>query len=196
MASVLALNGKDENFELIVRGFRLPAIEWKGQAAENGTIPASWHDHVQSFKDWKEIFWRTLVADRDTKGGAPPPWYRRACEEAFELSRNQDLNTSQMLAEHDGKSSQTRKFLRRLQAVTWNRQLVTLDHQNLLGLVPAETSYEDHVCILLGCDVPVVLRDQGGGFWEFLGEAYIHGQGVMDGDALNRPHELENFKLV
>jgi hypothetical protein len=31
--------------------------------------------------------------------------------------------------------------------------------------------------------VPVVLRDCGDGLWALIGEAYVHGQGVMDGEA-------------
>jgi len=59
------------------------------------------------------------------------------------------------------------KFLRRVQAATWNRHLVltggTLiaDESEktppLLALVPATVQKGDVICILYGCSVPVVL---------------------------------------
>ena len=58
------------------------------------------------------------------------------------------------------------EFLRRVQAVIWNRRLMrTVPDENgsyRLGLVPEQTSrldeHELFMCILYGCSVPVVLR--------------------------------------
>ena len=65
----------------------------------------------------------------------------------------------------------------------------------MLGLVPADTLPEGRLCVLLGCDVPVVLRPHKKQ-WEFIGEVYVQGQGVMDGDAMNRSPDFEDFTLI
>jgi hypothetical protein len=41
---------------------------------------------------------------------------------------------------------------------------------------PKRALYNDFVCVLLGCDVPVILRSHGRGkYFEFIGECYSHG---------------------
>ncbi|KAK3709817.1 hypothetical protein LTR37_010645 [Vermiconidia calcicola] len=47
-----------------------------------------------------------------------------------------------------------------------------------LGMGPKELCRSDKVCLIPGSTVPVVLRKEGG-FWKFLGDAYVHG--LMDG---------------
>jgi hypothetical protein len=63
-----------------------------------------------------------------------------------------------------------------------------------LGLVPGQTMKSDRICILFGCDVPVVLTGWGDGLWEFIGEAFVYG--VMDGETMDRPHEDTTFNLI
>jgi hypothetical protein len=54
----------------------------------------------------------------------------------------------------------------------------------------------DMLCIILGCSVPVVVREHGGesGKWfELIGEAYVHG--TMDGEAMEDGPEYTMFEL-
>lgn len=51
-----------------------------------------------------------------------------------------------------------------------------------VGLVPAETKSEDVVCLIMGLDVPFVLRQFDADLYIFIGEAYIHE--AMDGEIL------------
>ena len=44
----------------------------------------------------------------------------------------------------------------------------------------------DLVAIIMGADVPFVLRSTGVGTYELVGDCYIHG--VMDGEALEGKH--------
>jgi hypothetical protein len=87
------------------------------------------------------------------------------------------------------------EFLKRVQAVTWNRRLIRLEGDSL-GLVLEQIEKQDRICILFGCDVSVVLRRRDDGFWGFIGEAFVHGSGVMDGEAMERPYEEMDFRLV
>jgi hypothetical protein len=183
------------NTILSVRGLQLPNIEWVGDPATAGRIPSSW---VALRVVMRDQFWRTLVANRDQNGNMPPPWYRRASEESCERSGNQILNTTALLeaslTDPKNESSTIVSFLRRVQSVVWNRRLVKLQDGSL-GLVPERVRLSDTVCILYGCDVPVILRHGEDGFWEFIGEAYVHGNGVMDGDAVNKPRDDICFNL-
>jgi hypothetical protein len=63
-----------------------------------------------------------------------------------------------------------------------------------LALVPSKTTKEDRLCILFGCDIPVVLKPHEDGFWVLLGEAYAHG--IMDGEALDRRYYGQVFEIV
>ena len=71
-------------------------------------------------------------------------------------------------------------FEQTLAYISWERRLTsTVD--GLLGMVPAATKIGDKVCVLHGCNVPVILRQAGQSF-EFIGECYIHG--IMYGEIL------------
>ncbi|KAJ8130179.1 hypothetical protein O1611_g3454 [Lasiodiplodia mahajangana] len=51
----------------------------------------------------------------------------------------------------------------------------------LFGLGPPDMANGDYVCILIGCSVPVVLRDRGQ-YMQLIGECYAHGK--MEGEAM------------
>jgi hypothetical protein len=139
----------------------------------------------------EDSYWRTLVVNRDKKGVIAPPWFRDSCQQLYIHHQFENLDTKLLLLqERKSNSGPTAKFLRRVQAVTWNKRLVRLIDGSL-GLVPEDTEPEDSVCILFGCDVPVVLRKQDNDTWKFIGEAYVHG--VMDGEAMNRPFDKRTF---
>lgn len=198
-ASVL-FNDDETRFILSCRGFQLPDISWIGERAANGSIPNSWYSSIKGHieqKYWDEMYWRTLVVDRDSRGNPPPHWYSLAYNDAYRLCSDGGLDAKNLLQKqrNDGEqiSSKLKEFLERVQAVTWDRRLVRLVDDSL-GLVPERTSQYDRICILFGCDVPVVLRRLKGGFWEFIGEAFVYG--VMDGEAIERHHKDRDFKLV
>ncbi|KAN0106850.1 HET domain containing protein [Hyaloscypha variabilis] len=192
-------NNDDARFILTCGGFLLPKIEWKGEAASYGRIRSTWRNSMdETIKKQKpQMHWRTLVADRDSEGNPPPHWYSLAHDETYKLCSGGDLNTEDLLRERKEKEEQISRtlkaFIRRVQAVTWNRRLVRLAG-NSLALVPERTALSDNICILFGCDVPVVLRRHGDDFWEFIGEAFVYG--AMDGEAMDRPHENMIFNLI
>jgi hypothetical protein len=78
--------------------------------------------------------------------------------------------------------------------------------KELLGLAPRTAEEGDHICIIFGCSVPVILREirfQGEVYFKLVGEAYIHG--MMDGEALSgylpeHPYEdsdsVETFRIL
>lgn len=95
-------------------------------------------------------------------------------------------------------------FLTATASGTLNRAIArtTQGHLALVDALIPRAEPGDVVCLLIGCDVPVVLRPRPGprsrldikgartthGVFEFVGEAYV--QGFMHGEAVKRAEEL------
>ncbi|KAK5118220.1 hypothetical protein LTR85_008200 [Meristemomyces frigidus] len=151
---------------LVVTGFPLDVIQVKKSPAVEGIIPSGWLDLVGwtgSPDPLPDRLWRTLVGDRGPGGQKyPPAYYPLACKWVFEQrSRRGNINTNELLTFGKCPSIAT-EFLRRVQAVVWDRMLVLTQgrkgSKQLLALVPPEAEEGDLICILYGCSVPVVLR--------------------------------------
>lgn len=69
----------------------------------------------------------------------------------------------------------------RSQLVGYRRKICVGD-RGYCGLVPDSAQVGDIVCILFGCDVPVILRECEANKFNFVGESYIHG--IMNGEAV------------
>lgn len=142
---------------MFVQGFVLDTISKLEFPSQLGHIPPEW----PALAGWKpksgpppEEFWRTLVADRGPSGSDPPSFYGPACETVFQEAMDDTLDTS-MLINHG--SSVTVDFLKRVQAVIWNRRMMRTSN-TWLGLAPKAAREGDLICILYGCSVPVILR--------------------------------------
>jgi hypothetical protein len=65
-----------------------------------------------------------------------------------------------------------------------------------LGLAPPGTQKDDIICVLLGCDMPLVIRKIGR-LWSLVGCCYCYG--IMNGEVLqdvkDRKAHFENIKL-
>lgn len=116
------------------------------------------------------VLWRTLVADRDHAGRNPPRWYQRAChywltQESLEL----ELVTA---------------YLKRVERVVFNRRLFSYEGQpggvyEIGGVGPGNVQPGDIVCILFGCSVPIILREDEESIgsmksYRLIGEGYVH----------------------
>jgi len=62
------------------------------------------------------------------------------------------------------------------------RRKICVGNRGYCGLVPDSAQVGDIVCVLFGCDVPVVLRELETNKFSFVGESYIHG--IMHGEAV------------
>ncbi|KAH9203526.1 hypothetical protein DL95DRAFT_472296 [Leptodontidium sp. 2 PMI_412] len=130
--------------------------------------------------------WRTLVADRGPDGKSAPPWYSRTCLECLHhRDRYGDLDIPKLMGNSNTPSTQI-TFLKRVQAIVWNRRFFETkgaSKKYLFGLGREAIRSGDLVCILFGCSVPVVLReDRERKYYQIIGECYVHG--MMDGEAI------------
>jgi hypothetical protein len=164
--------------------------------AQSGNVPFQWLA-AGGWTNTQELppdkFWRTLVADRGPDGQNPPSHYSRALKHAYALGVDgDDLRTDKGIAE--GCPEVVAEVLRRVQAVVWQRCLMSTKEYDMLGLVPYEAIEGDIICILYGCSVPVVLRER----WDetthtpyhvLIGECYVYS--MMDTSAF----DIRNAKL-
>jgi hypothetical protein len=84
----------------------------------------------------------------------------------------------------------------RMKQVMRNRNLFYTS-EGYLGLAPASATDGDKVCVLLGCNTPVILREKDDETYELVGAGYLHG--FMHGEALDMlergEKKLEDFVL-
>jgi hypothetical protein len=149
-------------------------------------------DERGNLEAMEDSVWRTLCANRDENGDPPPSVYRIAALHLLHTSQSIcSIDTEEML-EVDTPEYQ-KEFLKRVQAATWNRRVFRAQESNtenstqggLIGLVPRGSQNGDHICVLFGVSVPVVLRRHQRdttSCWQLVGEAYVDGR--MDGEEL------------
>ena len=73
---------------------------------------------------------------------------------------------------------------------------MVVSRKGYLGLIPFETERDDLVCVLLGGEMPFILRPEGS-YYTLVGECYVHG--IMDGEVLEAAQDgsiqLQEFCL-
>ena len=150
---------------LYVDGFVLDEISEDPEGpALAGNIPGSWFQKIgwynrekdppdEPYSQWQD-FWRTLVANRDSKGADPPIYYQRALRIVFKKAGSGTFAIEEWIGKT---SSPIQSCLRRVKSSIWERCLIKTSNGRL-GLAPPEVRREDLVCILYGCSVPVILR--------------------------------------
>ena len=89
------------------------------------------------------------------------------------------------------------KFYRRFidTTATMARRL-SITENGHFGMAACRAAKGDVVCVLFGCSVPVLLREQETGTYQFIGECYL--DGYMNGEALDRGRGLREveFRLI
>ncbi|KAH7091425.1 heterokaryon incompatibility protein-domain-containing protein [Paraphoma chrysanthemicola] len=184
--------------ELSVTGIEIGIVNWDCGPVSRGVVTkeclerGGWKNYGRDLTKVPDKLWRTLVADRNAEGDNPPPWYHRAALHCMALADNNgDIATHELLDPgtyaHDKQPQIVTEYLKRVQAVSWNRKFLEAkphEVEPLFGLGPPDTVRGDRICVLFGCSVPCVLRplQHGNGCYSFVGEAYVYGR--MDGEAI------------
>ncbi|KAK1524074.1 uncharacterized protein CCOS01_09161 [Colletotrichum costaricense] len=162
----------DMNLTMTIRGRSIGVVS-EVHSMHSGIIPSKVLlslGHVSSTEPQNvpDAVWRTLVADRDVDGKAVPRWYQRACMGCLSsVTDAEDIDTNAILQRCDPPTDLSAAYLKRLQAVCFNRNYIGCEDANgkngkLVGIAPLDSKVGDVVCILFGCFVPCVLRP----FWD------------------------------
>jgi hypothetical protein len=110
-----------------------------------------------------EAFLRTICGDRDE-------YYQRLtekkCKSFWEIGEDRKPQLDLVLCH---------------MVFATDRRFMVLNN-GCIGLAPIRARQGDVVCLLLGCSVPVLLREGDDGKVTFVGEGYV--QGFMDGEAI------------
>jgi Heterokaryon incompatibility protein (HET) len=115
-------------------------------------------------------------------------------EELCKSTENLDLSHLR-LTDSMGEMSFTSRFNDTTKGMT--RRLITTN-EGYLGMAPYRVRKGDKICVLLGCNIPLVLRQRKDeSSYEVIGECYLHG--FMNGEALQEldsgKFEIEDFQL-
>ena len=84
------------------------------------------------------------------------------------------------------------RFLEVIMLTSFHKRLVFV-YEGYIGMAPHDARKGDIVCLLLGCSIPVVLRERIEGGFRLVGEACVHG--IMKGEAMTKDNEerLQDF---
>lgn len=125
--------------------------------------------------------WYSINKAFENHGRALSHWFRVSTADPTRPKRDIDDLTNVEL-----------KFLEQVALATMRKRLL-FTYEGYIGMAPHETRKGDKICLLLGCRVPVVLRQRVEGGYELVGEVYVHG--IMKGEALTEQNfqRLEDF---
>lgn len=134
----------------------------------------------------KEAVWKTPILDHfrlgqgtERAGAEAEKGYDALLSEERETQepasiRLADIYFSQMMSASNG----TRPFR---------------TNKGYIGLGPASAEEGDLVVVILGCEVPFLLRKEDGGNYRLIGEAYVHG--IMFGELFAHEPRIDTFHL-
>ena len=156
---------RSRHYSIFVEGFAYDEIGSVQEIARDGNLPITWltaGDWENHDQDPPDELWRTIVANRGPDGRNALTFYPTAFKESLKKGRQGGILKTANLINY-GQCSIVAQFLRRMQAVIWNKQLMhTKGHEPekpvRLGLVHQDAKPGHLICFLYGCTVPVILR--------------------------------------
>ncbi|MCJ1296763.1 hypothetical protein MMC34_008330 [Xylographa carneopallida] len=155
--------------------------QWKelmvtyGKDREPGTQDLSYEAltqirYIHADDDLKSAFDKTLCADIKWVPDADP----------MKLARHARISTGENVAfEHiNWQTGEVKKEFK----LAMKERIFFITKRGYIGLAPEAAEENDVVCVVLGAEVPYVIRPKTNGHYLFVGECYVHG--LMDGQAL------------
>jgi hypothetical protein len=144
-------------------------------------------------------FWRTLICNR---AELPYVIEEKSYRSMFDVSRGalavpEDLFPTSAMSDEEKLQSYVAPLVSSLDNRMAGRRFFSSgDELGKMGMGPEHIKLGDQICLLMGCDIPIILRSEGDHF-VLVGEAYVHGfmQGEADTDIQNRKLPLRKFSI-
>lgn len=180
----------DERYDNVDLALGAGMFAWHQEAAQ---IFESTEHGACSRQPDDTALWKTLSADVSPLGGRAPPSFD---DEYYKVLEYLNLLND---CDYDLSKVATMPYAKELEIFSnesifvdaWFRaafqRLFCSTKQGRIGLAPCTTQKGDLVAIIMGADVPFVLRSTDVGTYELVGDCYIHG--VMNGEALEGKHD-------
>jgi hypothetical protein len=147
---------------------------------------AGLRDIYADIESGQEAFWRTLVANRlENFAEEPTIDFFKDFKSLLEEEEEEELGFS-FFPKKGHPDDRVEALIRR----SCETRTFAMTERGYPALVPERARVGDIVCVLLGGDVPFVLR-RGEENYTIIGEAYIHG--FMDGKALELVEDGEKY---
>ncbi len=186
-----------EQYDIVDMAMGAGLFSWYNAAAQ---IARSLKPDTDSSQPDNTSFWKTLAADtKPSRGSAPPSFgdeYRQV-REYLELLDHCDYDPEKVACMPNARYledfSDESIFLDTWFWAAFQRNFCSTK-EGRMGLVPGAALKGDLIAIILGADVPFVLRTTSMGRYVLIGECYIHG--IMKGEAIRgREAQLGDITL-
>lgn len=139
-------------------------------------------------KSRKEAAWRTPILDHFRLGQGTHRAGAEA-EKGYDALLSKDIETQD-----------TDPALKRLANIYFSQMMSASNgtipfrtNKGYIGIGPASVEQGDLAVVLLGCEVPFLLRKENAVTYRLVGEAYVHG--VMFGELFEKEPKVDTFKL-
>jgi Heterokaryon incompatibility protein (HET) len=154
--------------------------------------------HYPTPGDFQDAYYRTVLTDRTASRQRASPGYIAACMMDLETTENATAMLPADVLPNVPVEKRCAAFQEDfILAVEASLQFRTLfaTQSGYIGLGPLSMQPTDVVCVLLGCSVPVVIRNEAPNCHVLVGECYMHG--IMDGEVFKPgwEREVQTFNL-
>ncbi|KAF2489180.1 HET-domain-containing protein [Lophium mytilinum] len=136
--------------------------------------------------------WRIPIGDLES--GGVVNWPQRAtspAKDAYDAMRQAVEDPALRGKDHGSSHAAFIAYMGRMQRMYDSRPF--LSKEGYVGLCPMEAEKEDVIVVILGAQVPFVVRKREDGAWRLVGEAHV--SGIMDGEWLREDREIGGIVL-
>ncbi|EKJ71656.1 hypothetical protein FPSE_08102 [Fusarium pseudograminearum CS3096] len=134
--------------------------------------------------------WRTAVADQEIRqGDQKPRLSENELDRVHNILKGLDLSAAD---EHTFVEMGLGNYVYQLQDIAYGRRPFRTAKGHI-GIGPSEMATGDLLYILIGADVPYILRPDIIGKVRLIGESYVHG--IMDGEAMEEDPPIDAIDM-
>lgn len=156
------------------------------------------HPYYPTPGDFQDAYYRTVLTDRTASRQRASPGYIKASMMDLETTENATAMLPADVLPNVPVEKRCAAFQEDfISAVEASLQFRTLfaTQSGYIGLGPLTMQPTDIVCVLVGCSVPVVIRNEDPNRHVLVGECYMHG--IMDGEIFKPgwEYEVQTFNL-